>query len=366
MATVLICGLGDLGGWALEFLVRSPGIHRVVTVRRTPPTGPSRAALASIGGVFQDRHVLCDHRVGDITDVDATAHLIAEVEPDIIFSAATSRSPRGLASAEVDPDTRAVLRRATFGMWLPAHLLPTARLVEAALSAGSEAPIVTAAFPDVVNPAVWKRYGRGPAAGSGNGEVSAAMLEHYLAQRYRVGLDEVKVAVVASHAFFVHGHEVPHHIRAWVDGTDVTGDIDPGRVLAEYPEPIDWRRASTFSVFAASAVKNILNLLGTDLRYAHATAPAGMPGCYPVMMSIDGISLALPPDLTEEEAVAITTAGNAHDGIQDIEDDGTVVFSGQTVAAMAELGYDGARVRFDELEDRVRALNDLYQRITTN
>ena len=35
-----------------------------------------------------------------------------------------------------------------------------------------------------------------------------------------------------------------------------------------------------------------------------------------------------------------------------------------TVAAMAELGYDGARVRFDELEDRVHELSALFTRIT--
>lgn len=364
MATVLICGLGDLGGWALEFLVRTPGIDRIVTVRRSEPTGPSRAALASLGGVFQDRLVHCEHVRGDITDVAATSALIRRFEPDIIFSAATSRSPRSVAGADIDPETRSALHRATFGMWLPAHLLPTNRLVEAAADAGSTAPIVTAAFPDVVNPAIWKHHGFGPAAGSGNGEVSAAMLQHYLATTHAVPLADVEVAVIASHAFFVHGSEVPHWIQAKVRGEDVTSTFDAADVLARYPEAIDWRRASTFSVFAASATKNIVNLLDDEPRYAHVTAPSGLPGSYPAHMSSKGIDLALPPEITFEEAVAVTAAGNAHDGIAEIEDDGTVVFTDTTVAAMAELGYDGARVRFDELDDRVDELTALYERIT--
>ena len=125
----------------------------------------------------------------------ALSALIRKVDPDIIFSAATSRSPRSVAGAEISPDVRSALQRATFGMWLPAHLLPTTRLVEAAHDADCAAPIVTSAFPDVVNPAIWRHHGFGPAAGSGNGEVSAAMLQHYLASTHAVPLSDVEVAV---------------------------------------------------------------------------------------------------------------------------------------------------------------------------
>ena len=320
--------------------------------------------MASIGAVFQGRKVGCEHVQGDITDVGSTARLIRDVDPDVIFSAATSRSPRGLAQADLDPETRSILTRATFGMWLPAHLLPTTRLVEAIMEAGAGAPLVTAAFPDVVNPAIWKRFGRGPVAGSGNGEVSAAILHHYVAAHREVDLTDVRVAVVGSHAFFVHGAEVPHWIRAWVGDDDITGTFDAAKVLSEYPERMDWRRASTFSVFAASAAKNIYGLLSPEPIYTHITAPMGLPGSYPVHVSDEGVALALPAEITFDEALSVTVAGNAHDGIARIEDDGTVVFTDDTVAAMKQLGYDGARVRFDELEDRVEALEALFTRIT--
>lgn len=364
MTTVLICGLGELGGWALEFLARSPGVDRVVTMRRSLPDGPNQASLAEIGAVFQGSLVHCEHVTGDVTDVEATARLLRDIDPDVVLTAATLRSPRGLMHADIAPDVRAVLRRATFGMWLPSHLLPVTRLTEAALEAGTEAPIVNIAFPDVVNPAVWKHLGHGPLAGAGNGEVSAAMLDHYLATTHGVPLADVRVALVASHAFFTHGPEVPHWARAWVRGEDVTDTIDVGEILTTYPEPIDWRRTSTFSIFAASAVKNVLGLLSSEPSYAHVTAPNGLPGSYPVTVSSDGIELALPASITVDEAVAVAEAGNVHDGIARIEDDGTVVYTDETTSAMAELGYDGARVRIDELDDRVAELNRLFTRIT--
>jgi hypothetical protein len=363
-ATVLICGLGDLGGWALEFLARSPGVARIVTMRRSSPPGPTAASLAALGAVFQDRLVRCEHVTGDVTDVESTARLLRETDPDVILTAATMRSPRGLMHADIAPDVRAILRRATFGMWLPSHLLPVTRLTQAAMEAGCDAPIVNIAFPDVVNPAVWARLGQGPTAGAGNGEVSAATLEHHLAIANGVGLDEVEVAVVASHAFFTHGAEVPYWARARVRGQDVSGTIDVPGILAGHPEPIDWRRTSTFSIFAASAVKNVLGLIDPQPRRVHVTAPNGLPGSYPAMISRTGIELALPDEITYEEAIGIAEAGNAHDGIAAIEDDGTVVYTDATASAMQELGYDGARVRFEELEDRVDELNRLFARIT--
>jgi hypothetical protein len=194
--------------------------------------------------------------------------------------------------------------------------------------------------------------------------VSAATLAHYLALTREVALDDVEVAVVASHAFFTHGPVVPHWARARVLGEDVSGEIDIASILTSHPEKIDWRRTSTFSIFAASAVKNVAALLDPVRRYAHVTAPNGLPGSYPVTVSAEGIELALPDEITREDAVAIATAGNLHDGIADIEPDGTVVYTEATSSAMQELGYDGARVRFDELEDRVDELNDLFARIT--
>lgn len=363
MATVLVCGLGDLGGWALEFLARSSAVDRIVTVRRSAQSGPSRASLAAIGAVFQDRIVECEHLTGDLTDVAWTAELLRDIEPDVILSTATARSPRSLMSANVDPDIRAILRRATFGMWLPSHLLPATRLIEATLEAGVNAPVVNVAFPDVVNPAVWKRLAYGPIAGAGNGEVSAAMLQHFVASRQRVPASDVRVALVASHAFFTHGPEVPYWARVWIRGEDVTSSFAIESILETHPEPIDWRATSTFSVFAASAVKNVLGLLTTQQKYVHVTAPNGLPGSYPAWVSSTGIELALPDELTFDRAVDITTAGNRFDGIEEIADDGAVSFTPETAAAMAELGYDGLKVQFDELEDRVEQLDRLFARI---
>ena len=364
MTTVLVSGVGQLGGWALEFLARTPGVERIVTVKRSPWQGPSWTTIAMLGSAIEGHTKQFEHHQVDLAEEGEMARLLAEVRPDAIVHSATVQSPRVLGGATIDPARRAEIRAATFGMWLPWHLWPAAQLTRAVELAGIETHVVNASFPDVVNVAIWKRFGHGPAAGAGNLEVCAARVLRYVMATTGRPAAEIDVSLVGSHALLTRGAVVPHHFRLTIDGADATDQVDLTAALSSWPEVIDWHRDVPNSVYAGSAVKNALALTRAEPLATHVTAPVGLPGGYPAIVGSGRVELRLPPDLDKAEAVAINDRAARFDGIDRIEDDGTVVYTAEARDAMANLGYRCEAVGFDDLRERCEELQCLYRRLT--
>ena len=365
MSTVLLSGVGALGSWALELLARSSGVDRIVTVDRVLWSGPSRTNLAMIGAVFQGHAKAWEHHQLDLADTGAVARLLAATRPDAILHSATMQSPRRLMHASIDPAVRATLRRATFGMWLPWHLLPAARLVKGIEAAGIETAVVNASFPDVVNVMLRNHFGHGPIAGAGNVEVCVAQLVRYLVDVAGLDPRDFVVSLVGSHALLGHGPQVPHYLHITVGDRDVTDEYDLG-AMTSWPEPIDWSRVDVFSLFAASAVKNVLALLGEETVRTHVSGANGLPGGYPVRISGGQIDLDLPSGLTRDAAITINEQAARWDGIATIEPDGTVLYTSEAFAAMAELGLGEQGFGFGELEERATRLSEVFQQLVNS
>ena len=359
-------GVGNLGGWALEFLARAPSVDRIVTMKRSPWAGPSLSTLAMIGSVFQGHTKAFEHHQVDLADTDRVVQLLIAIRPDAILHSATVQSPVRLMQADIDPGLRRALRAATFGMWLPWHLLPAARLTEAVEKAGLDTQIVNAAFPDVVNVALWQRYGHGPSAGAGNVEICAARVLRHVMEVSGADGEEIEIFLIGSHALLSYGpgSGVPHYFRVLVEGRDVTWQYDLDNILSSWPEPIDWRRVDVFSLFAASAVKNVIALLGDELTRTHVTSPNGLPGGYPAVIGDGRVDLALPEGLGRDEAIALNRDAARWDGIEKVESDGTVVYTNEARNAMAELGYPCDSIDFDQLHKLSDRLEAVYERLT--
>lgn len=364
MNSILVSGVGMFGGWVVELLARAPGVDRIVSIDRMPTSGPSRTTMAMIGSTLQGHTKSFEHHQIELADTERLADLLRGIEPAAIIHSATVQSPRQLMHANIGDGLRDTIRRATFSMWLPWQLLPASLLMQAVERSGITTQVINASFPDVVNVALWNRFGYGPRTGAGNVEVCAAWVLRYAMEATGAPADRIQVSLVGSHALLTKGAQVPHDFRLQIGGRDVTDEHNLDVILTSWPQPTDWTKVDIFSPFAASAVKNALALIGDEDVDTHVTAPDGLPGGYPATIGSEGIHLRLPQGLARDEAVAINHAAARWDGIDRIEDDGTVVYTESARSAMAELGYECEAVTFEDLDAQRRRLQELYDRLT--
>ena len=65
----------------------------------------------------------------------------------------------------------------------------------------------------------------------------------------------------------------------------------------------------------------------------------------------------LPSGISLEQAVAINEVGQRADGIDRVEEDGTVIYTDESVQILREvLDYDLAPLKFDECDERATEL----------
>ncbi len=92
--------------------------------------------------------------------------------------------------------------------------------------------------------------------------------------------------------------------------------------------------------------------------FESVVGPNGLPGAYPGRVSAQGVEVVL-PGITLEKAIEINKKGGKIDGIEDIKEDGTVVFMDENVAYMREVvGYDCKELKPEDSEGRAKELAD--------
>jgi hypothetical protein len=356
--TLLLVGLGHLGGIILELVARDHTFTRIVAATRHVERGRARVNLARVGVATEGRAPVLEFAPLDVNDAAAVAALVDRVRPGVILSTATMQT---WWLAELLPEAEAAaLGRARFGAWLPVHLAPTLKLMTALAKAGYRGVTLTAPYPDVVN-CVLGRRGLAPTCGIGNLDEIEPKVRLLAAERLGVGPAEVTVTLVAHHALerFVYagaeGEPPPYFLRVECEGRDVTREVDAGRLLfAPYPLP---PTPAWHFLTAASTVRLVRALASERPVRLHAPAPRGLPGGYPVLVSRDGVTPAPIDGLSLDEAVAINERAQRWDGVERIEPDGTVVVCDEDARVMRDvLGYDGARIAPDDAEARAQEL----------
>lgn len=86
MSTVMLFGIGDLGGWVLEFLARSQGVSTIITCDIREEWAFIKTECAAIGAGQQGYDKTIKFVQCDINEVDETAELLIKYNPDIIYS----------------------------------------------------------------------------------------------------------------------------------------------------------------------------------------------------------------------------------------------------------------------------------------
>ena len=335
--TLVVIGLGDLGGRVVEALARLP-VGRVVAAGRDAERARAVAGQAAIAAAVA-------HGAGDVVaaqadagDVAATARLLRELDPAVVVAAASLhtwwRTPPEVAALP-------------YGAWLALQVPLVRDVVRARDEAGVAARVVALPFPDAVGP-VLAPSGLAPDVGAGNVGELAAKLEVLAARRAGVARSEVSVRLVAHHATERYAFSAFGNLGGTVEAPaggppPIRAEVAVGgeRVSAEYaaalfatPYPLLSGRA-THAMTAAATAAVAEALVADAPQRVHAPAPAGRPGGYPLLVSRDGIALDLPDETTEDDAVAINAVAARWDGIASIGPDGRVTYT-DVVADAAE------------------------------
>jgi len=360
--TILVIGLGHLGGVVLELLARQEWVGRIVGASRHPDRGVARCNLARLGAMAQGYSTDIEYQELDLRDVDRVAESIDELEPDLILSTASLQT---WWLTELLPAVAAArLSRARFGAWLPIHLTLTLDLMRAVKASGFPGPVLTAPFPDVVN-CILDRLGVAPTCGVGNIDEVVPKVRWLAAESLQVPSREIEVTMVAHHALQkavfrspqddVPSAVPPFHLRIDHLGEDVTDEVG-GRDLLLAPSPLPGGPAWGF-LTSGSAVRLVEAFLSPRESLLHAPSPGGLPGGYPVLVGNGRVRYRPLPDLSRGEAIRINERSQPFDGIHAIQDDGTTVFEPVTVQVMRqELGYDCERLAPHEATERAQEL----------
>jgi hypothetical protein len=216
------------------------------------------------------------------------------------------------------------------------------------------------------------KVGLAPTIGIGNVANPVPAIRSSIAYRLQRPIKDVTVYFFAQHYVshylprFGTTGDAPYYLKAVVDGEDVTAQLNIDEVFADVPTRFRRAGGRDGQILTASSAAAITLAMEADTGdMMHAPSPAGLPGGYPVQVNRNGGRVILPKGLTIEEAVRINEEGQRFDGIDRIDDKGTVHYAEKSVAIMKEMvGYDCSVMKLDESEERSREINQKFGEYT--
>jgi hypothetical protein len=360
-STIMMIGIGDLGGHVLEMLARAPGPRRIITADINDDWGYRKTNITAFGAAQMGCYPELEFVKVDLYNLDQTAEIISRYKPEIIYSAVSLQSWWVINTLPQEVFDKLDIAR--FGPWLPMHLTLVYKLMLAVKQTGLDIKVINSAFPDATHP-VLDKVGLAPAIGIGNVANPVPAIRSSIAHKLGRPLKDVMVYFFAQHYVshylprFGTAGGAPYYLKAVLDGDDITADVDMEAVFADIPTRYRRPGGRDGQILTASSAATITLAMADDTgEFTHAPGPSGMPGGYPVRVDRNGGSVILPKGLTLEEAIRINEDGQRYDGIDRIDEDGTVYYTESSVAIMNEmLGYD---CKVMKLEDTVAQSQEL-------
>ena len=348
--TLLILSLGELSTALLECVARSDLFSKIVVGSRSRIKAVHRANNAIIGAGIEGYYPIIEAEEFDI-DQPSFVHNLRRVNPDIIFTA-----PSLMPWWKLDGSNKPSL---PFAGYMSLHLSLMTKFRDRIGEANTGALWIGASYPDVINP-VLNRSGFGPECGIGNIQEPIPKIKAGVARHLGCSPSAVSIHLVAQHAFeyFVlndnAGQELPPYLlKATVNGQDHTALAN--KVLRE---PFGFPYDLHFNRVTASAGLVALRALtsSTDVDI-HLPGVKDLIGGYPVTVSRSKIDISLPPEWSLDQALEANTQSLKWDGIQLIENDGTVVFTEATQQAFHKLlGMSFERLSMSNVEAQANAI----------
>jgi len=364
MNKVIVIGLGSLGGYILEFLARSRGPTEIIASDVDEQRGLQKMNNVILGAANMGFYPRMRFLKMDLNNIDSTSVILRSEQPDLVLNSTTLQS-WWVIGAQLREDAYLRLLDAGLGPWIPMHLTLTHKLMQAVRKSGITAHVVSTSYPDAVN-CILSKVGLAPTVGVGNFDLLIPRVKKAVSDKLGIPMNNVDVFMLGHHYHDVRVEEygttggAPYFLRILVGDRDVTKEVDAEKMLLT-PIPTPSLTGSDSQV-ASSAVKNILAIIRDTGELTHAPGPQGLPGGYPVRLDARGAEVVVPQGLTLEEAIHINEEAQKYDGIERIEDDGSVVLTDKAHRIMGELlRFERKRFNISESEVIAKELRGLYK-----
>lgn len=354
---VMTIGLGGVGRNCLEFLVREPSVSSIVGADIREKYGQGVVNIASAGAVHMGYYPKAKFvGMNLLDDVDKNAEIIRKINPRIILnctSMLTWWAPAALLPSET---IRPLEDIADLGPFLPLHLRLTYHLMQAVDKSGVKPLVVNGSYGDAVGPAL-ERIGLVPTVGMGNVDSEVAFMRMIVARKEGLKARDIRIYYVGHHfnsAWMERGGEPvnppPFYLKIIADYRDVTQRYDLLKLQKEAGEM--WGGDHGDTLTASSQCKHALAMLNDERILTCAVSPDGLVGAYPVWLGADGPKLALPDDISLDEAIKINLGGQLRDGIEEIRQDGTIVFPDEVVKVAKDIfGFECKSFHVTEVDE---------------
>ena len=364
-STIMIFGLGDLGGWVLEFLARREGISTIITADPKEEYGELKTASAATCAGHLGFSKTIKYEKCDVFDIDRTAELLQKYNPDFIYASMTQMSwwvPTFLPH-EVHEE---ILKIA--GPLLPMHLTLISKLMKAVKKAGIKAPVLNHSWPDLTNPVLAKN-GLGPLIGAGNLDLIVAEIKRAVSLAENIPIPEIDVYLFAEHVLNMRDVKlgIPYFLKIVVADRDITDKFDGDSLINGmfYRKcPANQTSWLVHPMVATSAVRIIMGLLNDTGELTHAPGPNGMIGGYPVRLRASGVKVVLPKGITMEQAIKVNTEDMKFEGVEEMKDDGTLVITDEAYKITKEIfGVAHREFRFADTEEQSEEILSAYRKL---
>ncbi|NVM54367.1 MAG: hypothetical protein HWN66_11750 [Candidatus Helarchaeota archaeon] len=338
--SIMLMGVGDLGYHILNFLAITPRVKKIVASDINEPIGAMKTRHAKYVAAFQGLYPDISFIKLDLAEVDVVADVIKEVGPEVICNTAILW-PTYLRPP-ISEEKRKILEKEGYKGRAPrmsTTFFCALKLMQAVKKSGINTHVVICNFPDCTNPVLSKGFELTPACGGGNLDLITPLIQEAFSENLNVPMINVKVFLVAHHAW---GYNldfklaIPYWLKVVVGGDDVTTKLPPKKLLPDLKNlrmkyfanrtgPFGEAARYHQAFIASSYVKNILALYFNTGELTNVPGPVGLPGGYPVRLSAKGCEVNLPSGISIEKAIKINEAGQKFDGIEHIEENGTIV-----------------------------------------
>ena len=361
-------GAGFVGQFAVEYAVRRPEIKKVYVADINETIGQVTAQNANVGSILHRHYTNVEYVKVDMLNVDQTAAMLKKTNPTCIFNCATLFSSFWyvpLIHRAIKENNLTVQGRMA-GHTIGKDMALIYYLMQAVRQSEIDTRVVNIALPDHTNP-VLGRINLAPACGGGTIDLTVTGVRNAVAERFHVPIRNVNITMIAHHGIRAAPvRDEMHWTRIRIGEKDVTSKIPNLNKFIEdtIPYTVPRTGGKNAAMTASSGFENTMHIFNDNGFLGYAPGPDGKIGGYPCRFTWDKVEPVLPPEVSNDQAVRINMEGMKSDGIEKMDQDGTVHFTDETISVMETcLDLDWKSMKPSQCLEMTKAVVASYKKL---